>query len=709
MGRSFSKADEADKIMRSSGGMLTYDILRDGKEFSVEVQLVSFGISYQVLQTLLLSLIYLVFGLIIIVKRPELIAARMVSIMMIVLGIVILTSYQQERVFERDILLESMSYIKSLFLILIPSIYFHSGVYFPKERIELIKKKKFIWILYAICMFGWISSTVLSYMGNDLLSGQIVVLVMLLSIAYIIVVNNIVLRKQTGVEYKRLSRVVRWSYFIIVVTMLGMSYLYYSIVLNSGTNISEAELLIMKLDAYRQFFLLLIPLAYLYTIGRYKLLDMEVRIRRNIQYMITSTVWKIGLAGVIVSALYGVSQYDYTVPNIKLTGSSIEVLKNPLREDLQEDYRSIILVLISIVSVILFVGVLRHGQRFLDKKFYRASLDYKKISHDLSQIILRNAGVDDLSKKIVSELMELIPFKSLGIMFFKGEKKVYGQEYVGFKSDSLKEYCELAGENLISAIKEFHGEFRVDYLPEIMRGIFSKCGFIYVIPIYSKKNLVGALFLGEKLSEIAFRREDMEFLTSVAGQASIAIENAFLYEDLTHQERIKHELDLARKIQLASLPQEVPEIKGIDISGLSLPAYEVGGDFYDYLYESNDKILIVVGDVSGKGTSAALYMAKAQGIMRTLFEFKLSPRDLFIKLNQLLYRYLEKSSFITAIGALIDVESKKLTLARAGHVPMYYYNIEEQKIDLCKPKGIVLGMSSRELFSANLDEEKIDF
>ena len=154
----------------------------------------------------------------------------------------------------------------------------------------------------------------------------------------------------------------------------------------------------------------------------------------------------------------------------------------------------------------------------------------------------------------------------------------------------------------------------------------------------------------------------------------MAIENAFLYEDLAMQERIKHELDLARKIQLASLPQTIPDIKGLDISGVSLPALEVGGDFYDFLNGTPDDLTVIIGDVSGKGTSAALHMSKAQGIMRTLYEFKLSPKELCIRTNQLIFNYLEKGAFISAIAAKINSRKKELVFTRAGHMPLLYYN-----------------------------------
>jgi len=260
----------------------------------------------------------------------------------------------------------------------------------------------------------------------------------------------------------------------------------------------------------------------------------------------------------------------------------------------------------------------------------------------------------------------------------------------------------------ISNIKQFKREFRVDYLEEPMRDIYQKCEFRYIIPIRSKDKVVGALMVGDKLSETPYNGDDIEFLNLITGQISVAVENVFLYEELTHQERIKHELELARKIQLASLPKNIPYVSGLDVSGVSIPAHEVGGDFYDYL-PKNGHLTVIVGDVSGKGTSAALYMSKAQGIMRTLHEFDLSPMELLKRSNSLLYKYLEKSSFITAICSIFDTQNKSITLSRAGHLPLYFFNSKTYDISVIQPNGIVLGMTKSKLFDAHIEERQIHY
>jgi phosphoserine phosphatase RsbU/P len=193
----------------------------------------------------------------------------------------------------------------------------------------------------------------------------------------------------------------------------------------------------------------------------------------------------------------------------------------------------------------------------------------------------------------------------------------------------------------------------------------------------------------------------------VAKQAAVAIENAFLYEELAEKERMKHELAIARRIQLASLPQNTPTIEGLEIAGASHPALEVGGDYFDYLNGEAGKITIIVGDVSGKGTSAALYMSKVQGILRSLNAFKLSPKELFVRTNYLLCNDLEKSSFVTAITGAFEPKIRKLTLARAGHLPLYQYRAASRDVVTITPRGLGLGLEATDIFSSELEEKII--
>jgi sigma-B regulation protein RsbU (phosphoserine phosphatase) len=160
---------------------------------------------------------------------------------------------------------------------------------------------------------------------------------------------------------------------------------------------------------------------------------------------------------------------------------------------------------------------------------------------------------------------------------------------------------------------------------------------------------------------------------------------------------------------MSSLPSATPHIQGMEIAGTSLPAMEVGGDFFDYLEGTDGDLMIVVGDVSGKGTSAALYMSKVQGILRALHVFTPQPHDLFLRANRLLCTDLQKSSFVTALGALFHVRARRMTFVRAGHLPLYHYRAGRETVERVVPRGLGLGLNDAGIFARELEDHTRDY
>ena len=165
-------------------------------------------------------------------------------------------------------------------------------------------------------------------------------------------------------------------------------------------------------------------------------------------------------------------------------------------------------------------------------------------------------------------------------------------------------------------------------------------------------------------------------------------------EHLLHVQREKQRLDdelrIARDIQKSLLPIEPPRIAGVTIADLCEPAREVGGDYYDFFEIGPRQIGVLIADVSGKGTSAALYMAELKGLMLALSHKERSPRRLLIDVNRLLAEHLDNRSFITMTYAIIDLEAATLTLARAGHTPTIV--VSGGASHLITPEGMVLGL-----------------
>jgi serine phosphatase RsbU (regulator of sigma subunit) len=230
---------------------------------------------------------------------------------------------------------------------------------------------------------------------------------------------------------------------------------------------------------------------------------------------------------------------------------------------------------------------------------------------------------------------------------------------------------------------------------------------VIAVPLHQQNSFLGFILLGEKQSDTPYSTEDIELLATLADQVAVAFENGRLHRALTEQERLKRELEIARQIQMNSLPQTNPSISGFDIYGCSIPATEVGGDYYDYLNLSGHRLGIVLGDVSGKGTSAALYMSKIQGIFQALSASAQSPKELLCRVNRLSYEtVVEEKFFMTLIAAILHIQDSSITFARAGHLPIFYFDHKTKRFSRWAPQGIALALDEGNLFEKSLVEEK---
>ncbi|MEO8167838.1 MAG: GAF domain-containing SpoIIE family protein phosphatase, partial [bacterium] len=457
------------------------------------------------------------------------------------------------------------------------------------------------------------------------------------------------------------------------------------------------------------FLSILVPLSLLYSITRYRLFDLNLRVRKNVQFSFASAVWTMALVCVFIWLLFLLPRQTLMLPNIHLTGASIEVLPTALQPREQTIAEKTFLMLAAIALAFLFLRIGKAGYNFLATKFYRGGYDYRRAAHRIAEVLSSTLNMEDLARGIAEKLSEMMSLKRVGVMFFRNQQTCCCDVAHGFDGDKWREFCFSQQNTMAEWLKPHTKEFSVDSLPAAVRSVFRSQEIQIVVPIRSKDKLIGALLIGEKRSETAFHQEDYEFLSATAKQASVAVENSFLYEGLAEQERMKHELGIARQIQLSSLPQITPNIPGLEIAGMSIPAFEVGGDYFDYLNGETGKLTVIVGDVSGKGTSAALYMSKVQGILHSLHSFGLSPRDLFIRTNTVLCNDLSQKAFVTAFGAAFNVQSKTINLARAGHLPLYHFDSSTKKILRIIPKGLGMGMSPETTFSENLEEQTIRY
>jgi sigma-B regulation protein RsbU (phosphoserine phosphatase) len=185
-----------------------------------------------------------------------------------------------------------------------------------------------------------------------------------------------------------------------------------------------------------------------------------------------------------------------------------------------------------------------------------------------------------------------------------------------------------------------------------------------------------------------------------------------LLRQAEEKKRLEEELRIARRIQTSLLPRGQLCVPGLTINAMCEPAREVGGDYYDFFPLAPSRLGILIADVSGKGTSAAFYMAELKGLMLSLTRIHRSPRQLLIEANHIIAEHLDNCSFITLIYAVLDLEARTLTYCRAGHTPLIYRSSEcspDPRTRVLAPDGLVLGLKldGGERFRDLLEESEL--
>ena len=166
-----------------------------------------------------------------------------------------------------------------------------------------------------------------------------------------------------------------------------------------------------------------------------------------------------------------------------------------------------------------------------------------------------------------------------------------------------------------------------------------------------------------------------------------------LLEQEKEKRRLEEELRIARDIQMSLLPRQAAPMPGLGMAALCVPAREVGGDYYDFFVLGPRRLGLLVADVAGKGTSAALYMAELKGLMLSLSQIHESPRKLLIEVDRIIAANLDSRSFITMTYAVVDLERRTLTYARAGHTPLIHRSTAPPaQARLVAPSGMVVGL-----------------
>jgi len=222
---------------------------------------------------------------------------------------------------------------------------------------------------------------------------------------------------------------------------------------------------------------------------------------------------------------------------------------------------------------------------------------------------------------------------------------------------------------------------------------------VLAVPLGVSDKVFGIIYADSPIADGRFTEDHLKVLTTLASVAAIRVENATLVEERMERERLEHELQVASEIQQRFQPASAPQVPGYELQGISFPCYEIGGDYYDFIRRDDGKLVVALGDVSGKGTAAALLMSSLHAAIHAQADTHDSIVATISAVNRYLVESIPANRFVTLFYGELDPKSGSLTFLNAGHNPpliVHAGGTMEQLAAGGLPLGIMEGAEFRE-------------
>lgn len=235
---------------------------------------------------------------------------------------------------------------------------------------------------------------------------------------------------------------------------------------------------------------------------------------------------------------------------------------------------------------------------------------------------------------------------------------------------------------------------------------FLKIRSLVAVPMRFGNEVLGVVVLANRTDETAFTPGDLSLLQAMADQATVPIHYAGLRAALEQKKQIDRDMQAAQQIQASLLPQSLPELGNVQLAAYNLPAFDIGGDYYDFIKIDDDHLGIAIADVSGKGIGGAMMMAVCQGVLRTRAGQEKSPARMLSELNRVLSANLAEDMFITMLYMVLNTRTRELTFARAGHErPLICRSCNgDRGPEQLDAPGIAIGLAGDDVFDSAISD-----
>jgi sigma-B regulation protein RsbU (phosphoserine phosphatase) len=407
---------------------------------------------------------------------------------------------------------------------------------------------------------------------------------------------------------------------------------------------------------------LLFPLTLAYVIVVQRAMDVRMVIRQGVQYALAKS---------------GVRVMQFVLYGVAIFAAAALVSNASVHPAVQ-----IVLVGLGIATVFLLGGLSERLRKWIDRRFFRESYNAEVILSDLGEKVRTMVETQPLLETVAHRIAESLHVRHVSFLLNRGG--LYQPAFsVGYDIAPLVTFAEQAVTvNYLKREREPVMVYAEDpdswiHISRDMveeRQMLARLDTQLLLPLSVKEKLPGFISLGPKQSEEPYSSTDLRLLQSVATQTGLALENsqltAAIASEVAQRERLNREVEIAREVQERLFPQQLPPIEGLDYSGACRPALGVGGDYYDFLLLPNGKFGVAIGDVSGKGISAALLMASLQASLRgQAIQGTNDLATLMGNVNRLVFDASAENRYATFFYAQYDPATRQLSYVNAGHNP----------------------------------------
>jgi sigma-B regulation protein RsbU (phosphoserine phosphatase) len=303
----------------------------------------------------------------------------------------------------------------------------------------------------------------------------------------------------------------------------------------------------------------------------------------------------------------------------------------------------------------------------------RASIAELKILHDIATAISSAWSLERIMELIVRKSIKHCKAEQGAVMLFDPEDEAKPFHTMIRRAETSRNVLPYSLDTQLTGwmlkyrkplvTNDLQGDSRFSVEPREDQPIRS----VLSVPLLFKGRMIGSLNVFNKRVPEGFTQDDQRLLSIIGTESAQVIENARLYEKEQAWLLMQKEMKLAYKIQTALLPRVAPDVTGYDICGKSIPAKEVGGDYYDFVRMDEHRLAVCLGDVSGKGMPAALLMANLQATLRGQIFQGLGPARCLEQANAHLLRSMDSGRFITLFHTVLNAETHGLSYSNAGH------------------------------------------